>query len=396
MLNNKYCFYCNKELIERSSEHIIQNSLGGLLESLDICCPKCNNFISKHIDVPFSKIFNPIISRIENFNKTNNKKSKPPYTGKILYNGERYTANFKGKKLISCSELSKNLKCDISNIINDIIIIGYDFEIENNSFKQGMSKIALNFAISKGIKFEYLKSLVDIKKNNNAEIEMIDFKSIVLPFVPLNPIDRYLEETKETELYHNLILFNDENNLWCYVDLFNTFKYYILLSEDYYDNKDIYESYLQYVQKIDRTIPKINLNRAKYALIYAQMYGIKPTLDKKKLEQDIKKVIDKKTKKINMKEFFSNRIRVEFGDFVLKNKENFNFIDCYIRNLQLYFDENDSLNPNIFRKLTYNPKYGYISYPYLIYKKLLLNREFPKEYTYFKFNQLTKFLNENK
>ena len=71
------CVYCGKTITTRSREHIIQNALGGLYESEDICCPECNNYISRYIDVPFTKTFNPIISRIENFTKTNNKKSHP-------------------------------------------------------------------------------------------------------------------------------------------------------------------------------------------------------------------------------------------------------------------------------------------------------------------------------
>ena len=67
MTERTHCIYCNKEITTRSKEHVIQNALGGLLESTDICCADCNNFISKHIDAPFTKIFNPIISRIENF-----------------------------------------------------------------------------------------------------------------------------------------------------------------------------------------------------------------------------------------------------------------------------------------------------------------------------------------
>ena len=90
MAQRTSCVYCGKTITTRSSEHIIQNALGGLYESEDICCPECNNYISKHIDAPFNKTFNPIISRIENFTKSNNKNSHPSCTGKACYEGELY------------------------------------------------------------------------------------------------------------------------------------------------------------------------------------------------------------------------------------------------------------------------------------------------------------------
>ena len=88
MSKREKCVYCGKVIVTRSKEHIIQNAIGGLYESEDICCDKCNNYISKYIDAPFTKIFNPIISHIEHFAKTNNTKSHPLCTGKAQYDNE--------------------------------------------------------------------------------------------------------------------------------------------------------------------------------------------------------------------------------------------------------------------------------------------------------------------
>ena len=57
------CVYCGNPITVESREHIIQNAIGGLEESTDICCPKCNNYISRFIDKPFVTTFNPIIAR---------------------------------------------------------------------------------------------------------------------------------------------------------------------------------------------------------------------------------------------------------------------------------------------------------------------------------------------
>lgn len=66
-------------------------------------CVDCNNYVSKYIDNPFNEIFNPIISRIEYFAKTNNRKAKPSYSGKAIYkNGEIYNVIIKNSKMIDC------------------------------------------------------------------------------------------------------------------------------------------------------------------------------------------------------------------------------------------------------------------------------------------------------
>ena len=41
MSKREKCVYCGKVIVTRSKEHIIQNAIGGLYESEDICCDKC-------------------------------------------------------------------------------------------------------------------------------------------------------------------------------------------------------------------------------------------------------------------------------------------------------------------------------------------------------------------
>ena len=45
MAKRDNCVYCGQPIIKRSREHIIQNALGGLYESEDICCDECNNCV---------------------------------------------------------------------------------------------------------------------------------------------------------------------------------------------------------------------------------------------------------------------------------------------------------------------------------------------------------------
>ncbi|WP_270283941.1 HNH endonuclease [[Clostridium] scindens] len=276
MAYRENCVYCGKTITERSREHIIQNAIGGLFESEDICCPDCNNYVSKYIDAPFTKIFNAIISRIENFTKTNNKKSKPSYTGKAIYNGKLYDVLMKAGKVVSCPELSKELKCDVSKL--EWEIVAYDFPIENKPFKNGLSKIAFNFALERGIPADVLKKGVNIKIVDDKIVDL-SFLYPVIPFVPLNPMDRHIELNTDMELYHNLILFSQGKMLWCYIDLFNTFQYYVLLSDSWDENISVHETYLQLLQKLDRSTPTLYIRKPKHILTYAMFYNIEPCMD---------------------------------------------------------------------------------------------------------------------
>lgn len=179
MSNRKECVYCGKKIEKRSREHIIQNAIGGLYESEDICCPECNNFVSKYIDVPFTKTFNPIISRIENFTKTNNTKSKPVCKGKALYDGVPYNVLIKAGKVVACPDLSQKLRCDKSKLHFEILT--YNFFIENRAFINGLGKIAFNFALEKGISLDVLKERLDIEVEDD-KVKSIEFNYPIVPF----------------------------------------------------------------------------------------------------------------------------------------------------------------------------------------------------------------------
>lgn len=90
-------------------------------------------------------------------------------------------------KEVNCPKLSKKMKCDVSKL--EFEIIAYDFQIENHSFKNGIGKIAFNFAVDKGIPLEKLSKGIEIDQTNG-EVKNIEFRFPVIPFVALNPIDK--------------------------------------------------------------------------------------------------------------------------------------------------------------------------------------------------------------
>lgn len=390
MPHRENCVYCGEPIEKRSREHIIQNAIGGLYESEDICCPDCNNYISEHIDVPFTKIFNAIISRIENFTKTNNKKSKPSYTGKAIYDGVLYDVSMKAGKVVSCPVLSKRLKCDISKLKFEIV--SYDFPIENTSFKNGIAKIAFNFALEKGIPLDILIKDVDIKTVDN-KIENISFKYPLIPFIPLNPMDKHIELDTDMELYHNLILFSQEKMLWCYIDLFNTFQYYVLLSDKWDEGLSVHETYLQLLQKIDRAIPELYIRKPKHILTYAMFYNIKPCMNLDVFKKRVIEAIQKESLKKNMADVLSaklgyNYLKADKLKEMQPKERNF-----YLQSLLLYFDEDDRLKDNRFRKVTLNGnETEIVSYPLLINLLVSNGAIDVRNYTFAKFERLNAFL----
>lgn len=390
MSERKKCVYCEKLIAKESKEHIIQNAIGGLYESKDICCPDCNNYVSKYIDAPFTKTFSPIISRIENFTKTNNKKSQPPCTGKARYDGEIYDVLIKNGKVIKCSEVSKKLKCDASKL--DFEILAYDFPIDNIPFKNGIAKIAFNFAIEKGICIDELKKGVNVQEKEG-KIENISFKYPVIPFVALNPIDKYIELNTEMELYHNLILFNQGNMLWCYVDLFNTFQYYVLLSEEWNESITVSETYLQLLQKIDRTVPELYIRRPKDIHTYAMYFHIKPCMDLEVFKKRVSEAIQKESVKKDMSDVISAKLGSEYFPINKLPKMDPNEVGFYLNSLLLYFDEDDRLKDSAFRKITCTKEErGVVSYPILINNLIKSGGIDMKSYTFAKFERISSFL----
>ncbi|MBO5833513.1 MAG: HNH endonuclease [Alphaproteobacteria bacterium] len=382
----KNCIYCDKEITTRSREHVIQNALGGLYESGDICCSECNNYVSKHIDAPFTKIFTPIVGNISNMTKSHNKNSLPVYTGTVSYNGKKYEANIKAGKVVSCQELSRELRCDISKL--PLEIESYKFDLDNEYFQTGIAKIAFNYALAMDVNFDLIKPGLNVIKNDNG-IAKIEYNYPLVPFCPLNAADTVLELAAPTELYHNLILFSQSSNLWCYIDLFNTFQYYVLLSDQLPKGTDIYHSYAQTLKKIPRP-EDIDIFSPKDAMIYAQQYGVEPTMDKAELLERIKNAALNKVpleNAIGKKMHYLSPLNL-MGMFQSPYQ-----MAEFAQSLLIYFDDEDNLIKENFRMWTPTPNGGgLIPYPDAILDELDDNPDILKQYTTAKFNKLNSLL----
>lgn len=123
-----------------------------------------------------------------------------------------------------------------------------------------------------------------IKIEDATQMAKLKYDNCCFPFVSIGAIDTIIELNRPDleDLYptHTIILFNQKvenrNLLYCYIDLFSTFQYYILLNSNY-KGKDIHEVYHQTI--IKQEIPEIDVRRVrpKHLSIVINEYDIDMT-----------------------------------------------------------------------------------------------------------------------
>jgi hypothetical protein len=304
------CYVCNREMMDKPTnaslckahgEHIIHNGIRGKLISRTILCEECGGAYSKD-DANFCNIFAPFIVALSDrmISADHGKADGNALKGSIFKtpdvkesdigievtakNGEVipvqpfYTIEgnkidvYAGKKRIKdyLKVLAKELADKGDDIayytieqhtdIHDQGYLAYYFSKGNDNFNvdfnKGMVKIATEYALHCGIGREILTEVISIDDKGKATIDYD--KAKLTPFIPTTLFDilyedhRYLFEDGYPS--HMLKLFTSKYNdgkmrLYCYLDLFSTFQYYVLLNDDY-KGEEISKTYAQ------RLIPK--------------------------------------------------------------------------------------------------------------------------------------------
>jgi hypothetical protein len=380
--------------VKKHDEHIIQQAVGGNLTEYSILCSKCGGTLGDEIDKPFNNIFDGIATRLDIKKDRNNSKSSStkglyvnlkykfmalswsiePKKMNILdfqyqYNqfcneiGEievlwkdfkvsplkpfhKYTDDKKqviiyGNKK-NATKYKKRVENEISKKFNNkeqpkIVIcddldgiIKYPFNMDNQSFKRGLAKIAIGFASKHNIKREDLPLALEInKETTQGEIKN---KILAIQFYPLGVMDRLIEIQKnEFDHYpfHNLILFtldydpsvsDGKKVLICYIELFSTFQWYIVLNEEYYGDS-IYEYYAQQILKKDDYIVELGRRYYKERNIWLQPLGI--------TEEDINKKYNNRENKDKTRWAIEEEM---IQEATIKQKYKFDF-ESYIHNI---------------------------------------------------------------
>lgn len=406
-MDNLHCCICGNPLNSetKSAEHIIPNAIGGTLKSDSIYCKSCNSILGAGFDKEFTQIFVPLMT-YGHFNKER-KTNGGIYTGTAYdTSGEVYDVVLKNKKIIK----TMNAKREYTNVDKeDLNILALDFKIDNQAFKLGLAKIAFNYAVYCGISSSCLEKVFDVK--NRCLVEM----PVVIPFFPITIFDSVVESVEDDELYHALHLFNIGNMLFCYIELFSTFQYYVLLSCNYFDNI-IDKSYCNIIDKNEppesSLLYELTPDNPKDAITIMTQYSI----SWESAENSVKRQLGiDKCKKIDNMNLVFNKI----GEMAVESIRKNSYIKDYSVILQRKYNKIDFVNTfKIFTDKYFLADDYYSSFQYYIiydsneidinnYKKTLPNKEpYPEccsrlimkniditKYTHQKFMMLQNHLN---
>lgn len=357
------CYFCGKVFdginIKKHDEHIIQQAIGGNLKANNILCASCGKELGKEVDEPFNKIFEGISTRLDI--KTDRKSNKKAIEGKIsdldravlwkdgkvfpvepfhLYSIDKTKVTIFGS-LKKANQYKKKVESEIGNeqyfkenikpkiIICDNLpgLVEFDFCLDNNFFKKGLAKIAAGFASKYGVKREDMPFILDINKITKKAKIIDDLK--IVPFYPLGIIDDLIEIQKHKFAhypFHNLIIYTTPKNiagdkcLICYIELFSTFQYYVVLNDNYFGELK-YEYYAQNIIKKDDYIFKLGRRCYKERDIILSPLGI------------TEEYMDMKF--LNRKDENIDRFKLEeaiIKEETIKQKYKFDF-EGYVRNI---------------------------------------------------------------
>jgi hypothetical protein len=261
--------YLTGDLIDdrnRSLEHIIPNALGGVFSSRSILSSAANLSLGSTVDVKFNKIFEGTYRRLPLDKDRKNTRGfqgihqffkaeaiykegrwfpkKPYYDAETqtLYaeskkNGEGYIGHLKNRAVISADQ-EVNIRTDFSGWFE------IPFNLENNDFAQGLAKIAAGYAAFHGVKREDLVDVIDLDKKAFKE----HGKLVILPYFPVHPVEPIFELNAHESVHYpvhalSLIGNPDSGFLFCYVELFSTFQFVVVLNKAY-QGRSLHETYI--------------------------------------------------------------------------------------------------------------------------------------------------------
>lgn len=470
---NERCYLSNKEEFKETpcfihDEHIIQNALHGKLKSDSILCKSCGTILGDDIDSKFVSLFAPFIERLKKFlikkdhgdknaitlkghlyknEEFNEKINVQIRDGKVspiepyykvdesegcitIYANEKRAKQFKPivqEELKSKGGNPESFEFKSKTDIQDEGILGYFFSEGignfNEIFKKGFVKIAVDFAAHCGISRENMSRVLEIDRKT--QMAKLKYDNCYFPFISIGTIDVIIELNRPDieELYptHTIILFNqkigDKNHLYCYIDLFSTFQYYVLLNSTY-TGEDIHKVFHQTI--IKQIIPEIEVKRIrpKHLSIVIQEYNIDMAKYKGESLSDLYDFIEKEVKNYRissvlnfqeeLKKMFNKislSIALQIGGKEIPNTEeiisiiNYDIPDSQKRSVIFeyhdYVEDENNFNYQPFRKIFYeNDGDGGVegmSSP-IECNSPSITDHVRREYCHMKFNQLNNFI----
>lgn len=263
-------------------EHIIPQALGGQLTEKDLLCKTCggDKHLGGQIDKPFSEMFRLITDRLDM--KRDRKTNSVPLKGKLeVLNDDvvfdihlregilstqkpEYRINHEKKRVIvfANKKIAKDFKRKVERdlikegdidgsysieVISDLSqheefhgVIKFPFNVDNKTFEAGFAKMAIEFALSRGVPFKSLSHLID---QTNRRIKS---DGTLFPYYPVFKPEEVIEYLRtsvdENFMSHSLVLFSQRQiqkngeeikQLCCFIELFGTFQWFVKLNDHY-------------------------------------------------------------------------------------------------------------------------------------------------------------------
>lgn len=383
----KICYLCGRDFndvdVLKHDEHIIQQAIGGTLIANDILCEKCGESLGEAIDVPFNKMFDSICTRLDIRRHRDSNKQRTA-KGVICNNRDKYGNDLYGVEVFwkdgkvnpvqpfhkytldnsrvviyaerkQLKNYIKKVKSEIGKIfpnsaVPEIIVcddidglVNYALPLDDEHLKKGLAKIAIGFAAKTGVDRKNLNMVI------NSKLGRIEEKTPVIQFYPISIVDHIIENNKEEIRYfpsHTVILFTsaaDTKILVCYIELFSTFQWYVILS-DSYSGKPIYQGYTQRLDKIDDYIFNPGRKYYKERGIILSSLGI--TQDKinfafeKQKNSPEAKTIEEIEYQIVQKEYTNQKYQIDFDEEIESYIE-------YVSNKSIQMMRSKSLSLNV-------------------------------------------------
>lgn len=312
------CYLCGRILSEHPAntsecqchdEHVIPNAIGGHLTDRHILCKECGGSLSKSNDVGFTDIFAPFIVHMQEAgilrpldrndkikrslggfifeDKSGNSTSEEIFyrAGKAIPVAPHYKID-EDNKIVNIYAEKKTGEHFINRVKKEISDLemnpdSYEYKIHsdlmnegylglnftngkpnfNKDFENGFLKIAIEMALHFGTPRDQLSLALEIDPETGKATYKEDVP--IWPFIPQSLPDMILESERYRKdpnyPSHIVKVFSENNvdgkkNLICYIDLFSTFQYYVLLS-DSYEGDDVDFTYAQKLRP--NYIPKL-------------------------------------------------------------------------------------------------------------------------------------------
>lgn len=334
----KTCYNCNVELngLNKSVEHILPNSCGGILTSNEILCITCNSLFGHTIDADFASQIawfmhqlmiekergdvQPVRAKDATgkeyiVDKNHIPTLARPYISETQTNNGTTIKIQAPKKMLkkALNGLKRKYKdIDVEQVLNSASLGGAcqeplmsQFALNGSKMFRAILKIVVEFYLHKNHEWLHIKDVIPL-------ITVGDVSKVVNNYYPSANI--YVPQ-KTDEISHVVFIRGDSVNkkIYGYVELFNTLRYIIKLSDNYI-GQDFQESY---TIDLDEKIEKYNDGNIRVALLTHQNIEsllINKKNDASQIEKRLKEVVIKASNQ-QRKKSLANAIDSTLGKY---------------------------------------------------------------------------------